>query len=162
MSLPKFSVKSVASILTSLKKEDGNPLVTSEEAKNLYSLNFQNGDSVLTMEEKWFVYEITWLLNKVGYDKTYNYLSADWEKVLGSTNIRKKMLFENPLMAGTREKFLLDMEIYKTKVEVEAGETCKKCGSDSTISISSQMRSADEAATIKVTCLQCGYRWTAQ
>lgn len=162
MSLPKVSVKSIRSILVSLKKEDNTPLVNSLQAKNLEELTFSDGENILSMGDEWFVYEVVWLLNKVGYDKTYNFLSADWEKVLGKTNIRKKMLFENPLMEKAREKFVADMDFYKTKIEVEAGEVCKKCGSENTISIASQSRSSDEMQTIRCCCLACNRKWTAQ
>jgi DNA-directed RNA polymerase subunit M/transcription elongation factor TFIIS len=54
------------------------------------------------------------------------------------------------------------MEVFKSKLEVSAGEKCKKCGSENTISISAQTRSADEAQTIKIQCLDCKFRWTSQ
>ena len=79
-------------------------LVTSEQANNLANLEFKNGEKILSLEERWFVYEIIWLVKEVGYEKIINFLSNDWEKVLGSHNIRKKMMFENPLMEKTKEK----------------------------------------------------------
>lgn len=156
MSLPSLSKKeSIESVLKSLKLTDG-------EVKSLKELKFSNGEPILTLEDRNFIYEIVWLIKEKGYDVAYNFLSADWEKVLGSYNIRKKMLFENPLLEKAKDKFYLDMNIYKTRVEVEAGEKCRKCGSTETISIEKQCRSADEAATIKITCINCKFRWTAQ
>ena len=161
-SIPKFDIKSINNTLISLKKEDGSSLVTKDQSEALSSLKFENGEFILTLEDRNFLYEIMWMLNEVGYDISYNFLSANWEKVLGSHNIRKKMLFENPLLEKARDKFKLDLDIYKTKVEVSAGEKCRKCGSIETISITKQTRSCDEAPTIKISCLSCKYRWTAQ
>lgn len=167
--VPSFStvslkvIKEISNVLISLKKEDGSALVNSEQANKLANLKFSNGEKILTMEERWFVYEIAWLLSQKGYDITYNYLSIDWEKVFGNYNIRKKMFFENPLLDKNKEKFLLDMEIFTNKSDVVVGlMKCKKCGSDSTISASVQSRSCDEMETIKVMCLMCKFRWTAQ
>ena len=136
--------------------------VTEQEAKNLTELKFENGENKLSMKHPYFTYEIAWLLRETGYEKTYNFLSTNWEEVLGSEDIRNKMLFENPLMSPAKDKFIKDMNIYKEKITVEAGEKCKKCGSTETISVTKQTRSADEAATIKITCLSCKFRWSAQ
>jgi len=144
-------------MLSTLKK-----FVSSEEAKNLSDLKFNSGESKLIKEHPYFNYEIIWLLKEVGYEKTYNFLSVDWEKILGEEDIRKKMLFENPLMRPSKDKFLLDMNIYKEKISVEAGEKCRKCGGAETISISKQTASADEQVSIKLRCLSCKFSWRAQ
>ena len=145
------------SISSVLKKLD---ILTDEQIKNLTELKFSNGENILTLEDRNFLYEIVWLIKEKGYDVAYNFLSADWEKVLGSMNIRKKILFENPLMESAKDKFYSDMNIYKTRVSVEAGEKCRKCGSTETISIAAQLRSADEGMSYKHQCVQCKFRWT--
>ena len=156
-------VKSVGGILLNLKKEDGTALVNKEEAKTLENLKFKNGENILSLQYKWFVYEIIWLLNKKGYEITYNYLNTNWETFFGSHNIRKKMLFENPLMESTREKFLIDMEIFRKQTDlVEAGEKCRRCQSDSTVSTEKQQKSCDESVNIYIFCLSCSFKWRAQ
>tara|TARA_R110001599_G_scaffold185480_1_gene379749 strand:- start:76 stop:528 length:453 start_codon:yes stop_codon:yes gene_type:complete len=145
--------------LISLQK-DGRSLVSEKEAQNLFNLTFENGEVMLDDTE--FLYEISWLLNETDYDIVYNFLNAGWEKVLGSENIRQKILFQNPLMEPARNKFTSDMNIYKTRVEVEAGEKCRKCGSMETISLSKQSRSCDEMTSIKIICINCKFRWSAQ
>jgi DNA-directed RNA polymerase subunit M/transcription elongation factor TFIIS len=155
----------IANLLTKIKGENGSQLVNKQDAINLANLTFRDGENILTLDDTNFLYEIIWLLSKVGYEKTYNFLSVDWEKVFGSNedvNVRRKILFENPLMEKARDKFLLDMEIYRTKIEVEAGEKCPKCGSNETISAERQIRSCDEAATIFVYCISCSFKWRAQ
>ena len=155
------SSKGMVSTLLLVKK-NGKSILTNDQAKDLSSLKFREGEYRLTLEDRNFVYEIMWLLKEVGYDKTYNFLSADWEKVLGSHNIRKRMLFENPLLDRARDKFILDMDIFKTQVQVEAGEKCKKCGSEETIAVVAYVRSLDEAPKISVRCLACSHKWNAQ
>ena len=155
--------KNTTEILLNIRKEDGSVLVSKNEASTLANLKFKNGETMLSMEYRWFVYEIIWLLNKVGYESAYNYLTTDWEKIFGNFNIRKKMMFENPLMSPAKEKFLVDMEIYRNKVDVvEGGEKCRRCQSDATFSTISQTRSNDEAQTIRIFCVSCSYKWTAQ
>jgi DNA-directed RNA polymerase subunit M/transcription elongation factor TFIIS len=144
--------KEIVSVLMNVKV-GGKSILSGDQAKQLANLKFDNGEYRLTLEDRNFVYEIVWLLKEVGFDKTYNFLSTNWEKVLGSHNIRKRMLFENPLLDRARDKFILDMDIFKTQVQVEAGEKCRKCGSEETISVVSFIRSLDEPPRIAVKCL---------
>ena len=155
------SNKGMVSTLLSVKK-NGKSILTNDQGKELSSLKFRDGEYRLTLEDRNFIYEIMWLLKEVGFDKTFNFLSADWEKVLGSHNIRKRMLFENPLLDRARDKFILDMDIFKTTVQVEAGEKCRKCGSEETISVVSYIRSLDEPPRVAVKCLACSHKWNAQ
>jgi DNA-directed RNA polymerase subunit M/transcription elongation factor TFIIS len=160
--LPKGgSSKGMVGTLLGIKK-NGKSILTNDQAKELSALKFRDGEYRLSLEDRHFVYEIVWLLKEVGFDKTYNFLSVDWEKVLGSNNIRKRMLFENPLLDRARDKFILDMDIFKTTVQVEAGEKCRKCGSEETISVVAYVRSLDEAPKISVSCLMCSHKWNAQ
>jgi DNA-directed RNA polymerase subunit M/transcription elongation factor TFIIS len=165
-SFPDLSLKApkgIADILLSIRKVDNSPIVTTEEATNLANLKFKNGEPILNMQHRWFVYEIVWLLTVVGYTPTYNYLSMDWEKIFGEYNIRKKMMFENPLMSPAKEKFAVDMEIYRNKPElVEGGEKCRRCQSEATVSTEMQKRRCDENVNIIIWCSSCGYKWTAQ
>ena len=67
--LPPIStkaVKGISDVLTLLKAENGDPLVSKDESKNLASLRFRNGEIILSLEERWFVYEIIWLLAEKG------------------------------------------------------------------------------------------------
>ena len=155
------SSKGMVSTLLAIKK-NGKSILTNDQAKDLSSLKFREGEYRLTLEDRNFVYEIMWLLKEVGYDKTYNFLSADWEKVLGSHNIRKRMLFENPLLDRARDKFILDMDIFKTQVQVEAGEKCPKCGSEETMSVFEYLRSLDEPPVQKNSCVSCKHKWRSQ
>jgi DNA-directed RNA polymerase subunit M/transcription elongation factor TFIIS len=131
----------------------------------LTSLKFKHsGEPVLTLEDRYFVYEVVNMLNELNYEQVYNFLSTDWETVFGSMhNIRRKIIFDNPLMAPARDKFQLDMEIFRTRVDVTKGAVdCRKCGSEETISMEKQTRSADEPTSVYVFCTQCKHKWRAQ
>jgi DNA-directed RNA polymerase subunit M/transcription elongation factor TFIIS len=153
---------SLENMLLSLKKGE-TPVLNRDQAASLLSLKFSNDEPVLTMEDRGFVYEIVNLLMTVGYEDTYNFLKMNWEEKFGlSPNTRNMIIFENPLFETLKIKFINDTNFYKNKIEVSAGEKCKKCGSIETISAERQCRSGDEAVSIRVTCLQCTHHWMAQ
>lgn len=162
--VPVIEKQSLITMLPSMKKEDGNPLITPNQAIALVELKFDSGDNILTLTDRPFVYEIVNMLNKLNYEVVYNFLNAGWEKVFGSgAGLRKKILFENPLLSRSKDKLKMDMEIYRNKIDVERGMVdCKRCGSSETLSVASQKRSADEPMTVRVTCLSCNHKWTAQ
>ena len=162
--IPTTPKTSISDILQSIKKSDGTPLVNYNQALALTSLRFTSGEPVLSLTDRYFVFEVTNLLNQLDYEVVYNYLSANWEEVFGSgPRLRKNILFMNPLMDPAREKMALDMEIYRNRIEVAKGAVdCPKCGSDETISIERQIRSGDEGASIFCSCVQCRHRWRAQ
>ena len=161
---PAIEVQSLATILPTIPKSDGTPIVTYNQALVLTSLKFQQGDPILTLEDRPFVYEIVNMIDKLGYDRVYNFLNVDWEKIVGpGAGIRKRIIFENPLLDPSKERMEMDMEIFRSRVDVSKGAVnCKRCGSEETLSVEKQTRSADEPMTVRVRCLQCDYVWTAQ
>ena len=161
--IPVIEKQSLITMLPSIKKEDNSPLVTPNQAIALTELKFNRGDNILTLADRPFVYEIVNMLNKLDYEIVYNFLNAGWEKVFGSgAGLRKKIIFENPLLSKSKDKLAMDMEIYRNKIDVEKGMFTCKCGSEETLSVSKQTRSADEALTVMVNCLACGKKWRAQ
>lgn len=162
--IPVIKKQSLVTLLPSMKKENGSPLVTPNQAIALTELKFDSGDKILTLEDRPFVYEVANMLGKMDYDIVYNFLNAGWEKVFGSgAGIRKKIIFENPLLSKSKDKLAMDMEIYRNKIDVESGAfDCRKCQSKETLSVARQTRSADEATSVFVSCLSCGYKWRAQ
>lgn len=130
--------------------------------KILKNLKFLTNDQIKNLvpflNDRYFLYEMINLLQKKGYEFTYNFLQT--KKSEESSD--RKILFENPLIQSAKDKFYLDMEIYRTKPEVSAGERCLKCGSEETIAIEKQMRSGDEAVSIAIQCLQCKFKWRSQ
>lgn len=163
LDFPQVQIQSLVNVLTSLKKEDNTPLVNYDQALALTNLKFETGDNILTLEDRPFVYEIINMLHTLGYEIVYNFLSVGWEKVLGSYDLRKRILFENPLLNKPKSKMDMDMEIYRNKIDVGIGAVnCPRCHSQETMSVEKQTRSADEQTTVRCTCLMCKYKWTAQ
>ena len=162
--VPEIATQSVVAVLPTIKKADGSPVATYDQALALAGIKLISGEPLLTLTDRYFVYEVTNLLNRLDYEVVYNFLTADWHKVFGNVHdIRKKILFENPLLDPAREKLKMDMEIFRGKVDVGVGAIdCRKCGSKETISVEKQLRSCDEPMSIFVTCLQCGNKWQAQ
>ena len=162
--LPKIKTDDLNSILSSLTNSEGSKLLTPNQVNDLMSLQFSDGELMLTLEDRYFVYEVVNMVNSIGYDATYNFLSVDWIAVFGPVyDIRDKIILVNPLLEQAKMKQLMDLEVLTGQIEVSKGDVdCRRCGSEETISVSKQSRSSDEPMTIKVTCLQCRYKWTAQ
>lgn len=162
--LPDKATKNVATLLSSLKKEDGKNLLTKEQADALSALKLSNGENLLLQDDRYFLLEVAHMVDKIGYDKTYQYLNINWkEKLGGLKDVRNKILFLSPLMQSARDKAQIDMEIYRNKTDVVVGgEDCPKCSASTVISTESQNRSCDEPVSIRCTCLSCGYKWRAQ
>ena len=162
--VPEITTQSLTNLLISTKKPDGSQLVDYNQAIALTNIKFSSGEPVLTLNYRYFIYEVINLLSSLDYDIVYNFLSTDWIKVFGNiSDIRKKILLENPLLEPAKQKLQMDMEIYRNKLDVGVGVfSCKRCLSKETISLEVQNRSADEQMTVKVTCIHCGYKWRAQ
>lgn len=162
--VPKVKTESVVTVLPTILKEDGTPIVNYNQALALSALKFEEGEPILTLEDRPFLYEIVNMLNTLDYEVVYNFLNVGWEKVLGSgAGIRKRMIFENPLLVKSKDKLAMDMEIYRNQVDVGVGMVnCKKCNSTETLSVEKQKRSSDEPTSVTVKCLQCQYKWQAQ
>ena len=162
--LPKIKTDDLNSILSSLTNSEGSKLLTPNQVNDLMSLQFSDGELMLTLEDRYFVYEVVNMVNSIGYDATYNFLSVDWIAVFGPVyDIRDKIILVNPLLEQAKMKQLMDLEVLTGQIEVSKGAVdCRRCGSEETISVERQQRAADEPMTIKVTCLQCRYKWTAQ
>lgn len=160
--VPYIPTQTVSGILTALRKPDGSSLVDYNQALSLESLRFSTGEAILTLENRPFIYEIVGMLSVLDFVIVYNFLNAGWDKIFDG-DIRKKIIFENPLLEKSKDKLAMDMEIYRSKVEVAMGAyNCRKCGSQETLTVTSQTRSSDEPMTVRVSCLQCQYKWTAQ
>ncbi len=162
--IPKIKTDDLNSILSSLTNSEGSKLLSPNQVNDLMSLQFSDGELMLTLEDRYFVYEVVNMVNSLGYEPTYNFLSVDWIAVFGPVyDIRDKIILVNPLLEQAKMKQLMDLEVLTGQIEVSKGAVdCRRCGSEETISVSKQVRSADEGMTIKVTCLQCRYKWTAQ
>lgn len=147
-----------------VKATDGSLLMTSDQVDKLLKIRLTRDEFLINVENRYFIYEVYNMIRKLGYYQTYEYLNQDWSKIYGNVaDIRKKIVLGSPLMKPFEDKLNLDMEIYRNKIDVGKGAIdCVKCGSENTVSVEKQMRSADEPMSVIVTCMSCSYKWFAQ
>lgn len=162
--VPQVPVQSLVDILIRLKNSNGSLLLDYNQALTLTALKFERGDNILTLEDRPFVYEAVNMLYNLDYEIVYNFLNAGWDKVFGaSSNLRNKIIFENPLLEKSKDRMAMDMEIYRNKIDIGVGSiNCPKCHSMETLAVERQVKRADEPASIFCSCTQCKYKWTAQ
>lgn len=79
---------------------------------------------------------------EIAFMKPYDIFPEKWEK------IREKEYHHNKLLYLTKEEAMTDE--YK----------CRRCKKRETTYFELQIRSADEPATLFITCVNCGMRWT--
>ena len=171
-SLPKVSEESVFSVLTNLSNKSGNKLVTNEQALILADIVFPGTDEkVLTINNRYFLFEIVGTIMDKDYETTKIFLEHDWINTykddhndndeISYDEVRKFMLMQGPTMLKARNKFNTDLDIYRNTIEITVGShKCKRCGSTNTMSLPVQNRAADEATAFKVTCVDCKNKWT--
>ena len=78
-------------------------------------------------------------------------------------NVERKMdpIFEHPVFDSAREK----MKHFIRQIEKSQGAfenllcTCFKCGSNNTLSVTKQVRSADEGTSVFNECRDCHNKW---
>ena len=163
----KETKESKAEIFKLFSKLEKNKkkLLKDAEIHNLLKISLnsesENREPLLISSEVDFLYQVAWLLITLGYEKTYSFLNINWSDIF-EDDIRKKITFRLPLLNNVQEKFLADLDVFQNTSHVEAGEKCRRCGSEQTISIVAQTRSCDEASTISIVCLECRFQWRAQ
>lgn len=102
---------------------------------------------------------------KNGFKLVYDFLNQDWKSRFPGNDyaVRKGIIFMNPLLEESRKRNLIDMDILKNQVVAQTGVyKCTKCGSKETVAVEKQVRSADEPATVIVTCVHCKHAHRVQ
>lgn len=147
------TVETVETILSKVQMMNVR-LLTDEQIRQLVNLKMMNGSPMLTLENRYFIYELIAMIYKNSYQTIYSYLqSQPW-------TTHRDILLQSPSLKALKEKTLMDAESYRRKQGVSKGiHKCGRCGSEETWSSEKQMRSADEPATITVECVHCGNRW---
>lgn len=83
-------------------------------------------------------------------------------EILRQAKVPEDLTFGSPLMRSAKEKYIIDLEILRTKMDVIPGTgqfECSRCHGKNVLYIEKQMRSADEPMNVKCTCVDCGHRW---
>lgn len=160
-SLPQAlgSIIVIDEILASYRK-DGVPILSEDQISKLTDITLSNGRKFFSIDndrDRDGIYMILGDFDKYPFDDVYTALTRR------KYNSKDEYIFEeSPGMGFSRYKAKIDTEIFKNKIETVPGTfKCRKCTSEETIAMESQMRSADEPATIVVTCVMCANTWKA-
>jgi DNA-directed RNA polymerase subunit M/transcription elongation factor TFIIS len=148
-----FKVPEEKNIATILKEYSG--VSGSEKIKTLISLTYKNGTPLLSLEDNsGFVFEVIGLLQKVGYDKTLDFLKT---LKTSQDTPTSKLVFKSDIFAKQKEFYVGEISKIRDAIKVKEGTvTCIKCGEKNTLESESQTRSSDEMKTYKVYCYDCG------
>ncbi len=147
-----------------VKGIDGNNLLTSEQAEQLLSLNdiiiIENTPLFESIDKNFLSFVIGSIVQN-GFANTFDYLSSIKEKVSVEQSItRKQIIMESPTLSLEKSRVIMEIQVQREKIAaVEGVYTCKKCGSNKTISYQKQERAADEPLTTVITCINCNHRW---
>lgn len=157
-------VETVETILSKIEGEieEKKALLTLDQISILTQLKYPNGQVILTLEDRpgrhgngrALLYEVISIIVQLGFDQTIAFL------IRADVVSADEIIFENPTMKQAQDKAKIDAEIYRNKITVSKGMfKCPVCGSHNTVSAEKQVRSADEPASIFVSCLSGGHRW---
>lgn len=146
---------SLSSILSQLRNESGDSILTKEEIQSLLSLTFGNGEKMFQPEQQDFTYEFVHLIELYGFDSVFLYLSAFTDSK-PNKNLRKDILLNHEVFNDARNHLYTEINDFKNPVKIiEGGVSCVFCGSDDTVTPMKQTRSGDEGQLVKTICLSC-------
>jgi len=136
---------------------NGQALFNYNQINKLINIKLSNSSPLFDIDDRSSIYELISIIAKEGYDITYAFLlSKKWKDI-------KEVILQSPSMKSAQDKLILDLQMTQSQIEVIEGlYTCRRCQSKKTQSTSQQTRSADEPATIIVTCIVCQYTWKVQ
>lgn len=159
----------IKTILTNITYKKDN-LFDKNQINLLTNLKLGN-EFLFDINDLYFFYEFIYLFkfyrdnNPNWFNIVFSFLNNNWLKYFKGTNneIRKKIIYLNPLLNNLKVDNLIDLDILKNQnISQEGIYSCRKCGSKETISIEKQVRSADEPATVLVSCIHCKHVFRIQ
>ena len=130
-------------------------LVGPTEISELKKMTYADGSLIFDLINRVRLYDAVSIILQLGY--------YDGKAFLSNVKTPSDLLFNAPIpsIQKARERQFINLRIMKTKPEVrgESVFTCSKCRSKNILSSEKQIRSADEPATIFLTCQNCGNHW---
>jgi len=147
-----------------LRDKNNNPVFTPDQVRSLRSLTLITGRPVLVAGPIMYQFIVFALQN--GATKTMDWIQSN--EIIGEPGktvwkTHEEILWDSPSLESAREKFAIDIEIFKNKSAVTEGLfECPRCHSKKTIVSERQARSADEPTNITVTCDACRKQWRVQ
>ena len=122
------------------------------EAEQLLALQDNQGNPLLTLNDRASFLAVKALAREQGFAKTLEYL-----RTLGHI---RQYNDNDPLLSEARSHDELRDELYLDPETVTENEyQCKKCTSRRVARSTKQTRSADEGASVFLRCTACGNRW---
>lgn len=147
-SLPK--VRTIKDVMKNLKFKE----TINEKQINLLLNLKHNDEQMFSIKYPSFITEASYLINKLGFDKSYNFFKTQQKQKDRIEIIRNCSEFDS-----SRKRLFLDTTVDLRVVRVESWVKCKKCKSRYVETETKQMRSGDEGATNFYKCKVCNYSW---
>lgn len=127
-------------------------------------LRIKRGDNpVFTSDSIDLLYEIIGVirqLNQEGKPGIKIVLDTIAEVQTRPSHLPLDYYYETPVFKILQDTYARDVIRLRDQIDVQNGiEECPKCRGKRTVTIQSQTRSADEAATSKSTCYDCHNKW---
>ena len=147
-------------LLREIVSSKGEALFSDDQVTDLLSLQFPDGTKVFeseTNEGRETIFHFVGSVMESTFEETYDDLKYTLEMKVQNYS---EYFFASKAMKNSRHKADLFLEISRGKYDVGEGSfKCSKCGSNETVAIERQTRSADEPMTIFVTCIHCNNHW---
>lgn len=127
--------------LSNLKRENGDPLLTSNQVEKL---------SVFDSETQYYLVQ---MIAQQGFDTVYDSLDKFLKEHL--------MILKTSVFDSARYQQHLNQQFFTQKIEAVKGvfKKCPRCRNDEATYYEKQTRSADEPMTYFITCTACGKTW---
>lgn len=130
-------------------------LIGPTEIEVIKGLTFKSdGSPIFNLFNRYPIYDAVAIILLMNY---YNGI-----EFLRTVRNSDDLTYGSPLMKSAREKYVMDLEILRVKIEVIPGTgqfTCRRCHGNNVLYAEKQMRSADEPTSIKLRCVDCDHHW---
>lgn len=143
-------VRTITDVMNSLEFKEN---LDDKKIKSLLNLKIKD-EQMFTLKNQEFLIEVTFLINTLGFDKSYAFLKTQQKEKDRKTIIRNSECFNS-----SRKRFFFETTKDLRTVKVESWIQCKRCKSNEVETESRQTRSADEGVTNIHTCKVCNLVW---
>lgn len=148
-------IPTITDILGNVVFSDGSNL-DKKQVNLLLRLKKEDKTPLFDVDEKELITNVIDMINKIGFDRTYEYIrdDADRENIIN-------LIVDSPLFLEQRRNNFVELtKDIVLKKKTQSIYTCKSCNSkDIDVSIA-QIRGSDEAPTSFLKCNSCGNKWT--
>lgn len=133
---------------------DNERRFTPNEINIILNIKDDQGEPMLSINNKEFVYEIINMFIERPFDEVVQYLEGKPAK--------SETIFNYVLFDSSKRRFMNEINSMSYEAEVEEGVIeCPSCHQHRTRYVQVQTRSGDESFTTFASCIECGYQWRA-